>query len=155
MSQVGSGIRPPLQPSPCVRTRGLGPREGRTASLPGADSDAHQHVVQHEQPALFGFRDFPSVVVNGFDHVVGSDEVSVPTAEELESGHCYHHEFIRGARGRAQSRLIYACSAHHASARARGRRLFLTASVLQTGAQGLQTGGIRLPANTREAEQPR
>lgn len=56
---------------------------GRDASLPGTDRDAHQHIIEHEQTALFGFDDFPSVIVNGFDHIVGPDEVSVSAAEKL------------------------------------------------------------------------
>lgn len=54
------------------------------ADLPGADRGAHEHVIQHEEPALLGFHDLPPVVVDGFYHVVGADEVATPAAEKLD-----------------------------------------------------------------------
>lgn len=66
---------------------GTGPpgRAGHGAPLPGGGGGTHQHVAQHEEPAFLGLDDLPPVVVNGFYHVVGPDEVSVSAAEELKS----------------------------------------------------------------------
>lgn len=58
------------------RARGLTP----AAHSPGADRGAHEHVVQHEEPALLGFHDLPPVVVDGLYHVVRADEVATAAA---------------------------------------------------------------------------
>lgn len=67
----------------------------KARSLPGTDRGAHQHVVQHEDPAFFGFNNLSSVVVNCFYHIVRSNEVSISTAEKLNiqsnARHSYHN----------------------------------------------------------------
>lgn len=73
--------------APRSRARGQGPRaeRGTAPPLPGGGGGTHQHIAQHEEPAFLGLDDLPPVVVNGFYHVVGPDEVSVSAAEELKS----------------------------------------------------------------------
>lgn len=74
-SVCGKGTRHPLHPCP-QSSHGLTP----AVHSPGADRGAHEHVVQHEEPALLGFHDLPPVVVDGLYHVVRADEVATAAA---------------------------------------------------------------------------
>lgn len=54
------------------------------SSLPCTGGGTHQHIIQHEDPALFGLDNFSPVIVNCLDDVIRSDEVPVSTTQELE-----------------------------------------------------------------------
>lgn len=55
-------------------------RADTSAHSPGADRGAHEHIIEHEEPALLGFHDLTPVIVDSLYHVVRADEVAIAAA---------------------------------------------------------------------------